>query len=46
MSKEKEEKQRQLELKVNKEEGITFQPMTYRRRSGSRNNSISGRDSV
>jgi hypothetical protein len=44
MAKEKGEKQRQLEIKVNKEEGITFQPMTYRRLS--RNSSISRGETV
>lgn len=39
MAKDKGEKQRQLEIKINKEEGITFQPMTYRRLS--RNSSMS-----
>jgi len=44
MAKEKEEKQRQLEIKINQEEGITFQPMTYKRLS--RNSSMSRGETV
>ncbi|TNV79509.1 hypothetical protein FGO68_gene661 [Halteria grandinella] len=30
-SKEKEQRQKMLEIKVNREEGVTFQPLTYRK---------------